>query len=388
MRILIYSPSNAIGGAELSLLSIVKELKSRNYEIFFALPKGKDTSYENMILPFVNEIFYFNAMPWIYYGKPSISSRIFNFFYNSYKTKGSYFTPIYKFYKIIKKRKIDITLTNTIQTFDLGLASFFAGKKHFQYVREPIISETEGLVNLKLPNIRIVKQFYGLIHHKIICNSIFTMKSCSNFFPLTKLNVIYNIIEEPKTSLKKTISSEINIITVANLTANWKNHVFVIKLAHYLKTNCPLRKFKFHFFGSLPNGENLYFSNLKKLVFDLELNDIVVFEGSVSQSKIYEMADIMVHPSGIETFGRIYVEAMANCVPVISVSGGAANELITNWKNGILVSKDSIQNCAKEIIKLVDTEMLREDIINAGLIFSKKFRPTEIGNQLEEVFQS
>lgn len=370
----------------MSLLTIVKELSFRNYEIYFSLPKNKDITYINLISPFVKKVFFIKTMPWVYYGNPGFGKRILNFLYLSYKTKGSHLVPILKFIWIIITERIDFSFTNTIHTFDLGVASLLTNRRHFQYIREPVSSKNEGLVKLKLPNNKFIRQFYNLLHTKIICNSNYTYKSCENHFSKEKLTVVYNPVEPLDFNPCEIDSSDIKIITVANLTSNWKNHKFVILLAHYIKTNHPNKNFSFHFYGSLPKESNLYFDDLNKLIDKLDVRNIITFEGSKSITEIYKNANILIHPSGKETFGRIFIEAMSAGVPVIAINGGAASELISNGQNGFLIYNDDFTNCTQRIFEIISNNQIRSKMVEEGLKFSYKFNPKTIVNNIEQTF--
>ena len=382
MNLLFYSPSNTIGGAEISLLTLVKEFKSRGYTIYLALPKGKDTEYCDRMRPFVEEIFFIKSMPWIYYGSPKYINRLFNFIYQTYTTKGGHLVSVFKFIWILNAKRIDISFTNTIYTFDLGLASCISGKRHIQFVREPISTNGEGLVKLKLRNIAFTRWLYGKFHYRIICNSYYTFLGCKSYFPEDKVQVIYNPIESQFVEQKSRVEIPLKIIIVANLTSNWKNHAYVLNVASALNKVDPNNQFKFHFYGSIPNPTTDYFEKLKILVKDFGLESKVTFEGLKSAEEIYENAFCMLHPSSLETFGRIYIEAMSAGVPLIAVKGGASNELISHLNNGILVDSHNYSMTSEWLIELFRNEVLRSELISNGLKFATKFSPPSIVDQI------
>ncbi len=382
MNLLFYSPSNAIGGAEISLLTLVKEFKRRGYTIYLALPKGKDTEYGDSIRPFVDEIFFIKSMPWIYYGNPNYLNRLFNYIYQTYKTKGGHLVSVLRFVWILSTKKIDISFSNTIYTFDLGMASWISGKKHIQFVREPISTNGEGLVKLKLRNSVFSKWLYGKLHYKIICNSNYTLIGCKSYFLENKVHVIYNPIESQTVEEKGDGKIPLKIIIVANLTSNWKNHEYVLYVASAVNKIDPNNQFKFYFYGSIPNPTTDYFEKLKILVKDFGLESKVTFEGLKCAKEIYENAFCMLHPSSLETFGRIYIEAMSAGVPVIAVEGGASNELISHLNNGILVDSQNYSMTSEWLIELFRNEVLRSELISNGLKFASKLSPRNIVDQI------
>lgn len=80
-------------------------------------------------------------------------------------------------------------------------------------------------------------------------------------------------------------------------------------------------------------------NNLKSLVNNLHISDDVLFTGRIPRDKIVSLfaeADCFVLPSEYETFGAVYVEAMAAGLPVIATKCGGP-ECFVNGSNGILI---------------------------------------------------
>lgn len=57
-------------------------------------------------------------------------------------------------------------------------------------------------------------------------------------------------------------------------------------------------------------------------------------------SKVYASADLFLFPSSLESFGLVYVEALASGTPVLALNSGAAPEII-GVEEGVLVGKKS-----------------------------------------------
>lgn len=57
-------------------------------------------------------------------------------------------------------------------------------------------------------------------------------------------------------------------------------------------------------------------------------------------SKVYASADLFLFPSSLESFGLVYVEALASGTPVLALNSGAAPEIIGE-REGVLVGKRS-----------------------------------------------
>ena len=83
--------------------------------------------------------------------------------------------------------------------------------------------------------------------------------------------------------------------------------------------------------------------------------------------KFYAMADFLVLPSKMETWGLVVNEALCFSLPVIvSNQVGAGQDLVIPEKNGYIFPVDNISALADSMSKLC--EMTNEDRSNMGVI--------------------
>jgi len=92
--------------------------------------------------------------------------------------------------------------------------------------------------------------------------------------------------------------------------------------------------------------------------------------------KIYNACDIFCLPSiphklWEEQFGRVLIEAMACGKPVVSTSGSAITEVVSN-KEGVIVEPDSREQLIKALNKLIENDGLREKLGKNALARAKK----------------
>ena len=69
-------------------------------------------------------------------------------------------------------------------------------------------------------------------------------------------------------------------------------------------------------------------NDLKDNAIRLGIKDDVCFKGRISRNEVFNTiceSDVMVLPSDFETFGVVYIEAMACGRPVIATKNGGAN---------------------------------------------------------------
>jgi len=95
---------------------------------------------------------------------------------------------------------------------------------------------------------------------------------------------------------------------------------------------------------------------LNYLIQKHDLKNIVKFVGQVKEELMplyYNSADALVHPSLVEAFGLVLIEAMACSKPVIAFDVPPINEIVMNNISGILV-KPSIKSLKEILHHIID----------------------------------
>lgn len=87
--------------------------------------------------------------------------------------------------------------------------------------------------------------------------------------------------------------------------------------------------------------------------------------------KFYSFADLLVHPSLAEGFGMTILEAMACGTPVISSNRGSLPEVVGDA--GILFDPEDSKSLSELILKVINNEGLRRELIEKGLNHVKSF---------------
>ncbi len=140
-------------------------------------------------------------------------------------------------------------------------------------------------------------------------------------------------------------------------------------------------------------GEGPLEGELKKAAENL---DSVIFAGKISIEdlpKYYCAADLFVAPSIIdrtgdrETQGVVLLEAMASKTPVIGTNTGGIPDVISSKEVGILVPEKDSKILAKEIIRLLKDEKLRQKYAQKGYEHVRKnFTWEKIARDYERVY--
>jgi glycosyltransferase involved in cell wall biosynthesis len=128
-------------------------------------------------------------------------------------------------------------------------------------------------------------------------------------------------------------------------------------------------------------GDGLYKNIIKK-------PKNVVLKGLVMDpERYYTGAKIVVHPTSLESFGNIALEAGACGKPFISMNIGGLKDTVINGHTGILVN--DIQDMIKHISRLMEREDLMLKIgTNAREHIEKNYTWEKIAIQANEVFKS
>lgn len=115
------------------------------------------------------------------------------------------------------------------------------------------------------------------------------------------------------------------------------------------------------------------------------ITDSVEFVGSLSREEVaarMQQCDCFVLPSRYETFGVVYIEAMACGKPVIAVQNGGPDDFVKEF-NGILIEPDQVmelvQAMEKMLTKKYDAEQIAEYV-------RERFSSTSIADQLNKLY--
>jgi glycosyltransferase involved in cell wall biosynthesis len=98
---------------------------------------------------------------------------------------------------------------------------------------------------------------------------------------------------------------------------------------------------------------------LEKLVEELNLNEYVVFEGFVSNCetlKYYQNAHIFVSMTRSESWGQMYLEAMASGLPIITTMNIGSVDLVKDGRTGYLIEQENYLELSRKILKLINSK--------------------------------
>lgn len=128
---------------------------------------------------------------------------------------------------------------------------------------------------------------------------------------------------------------------------------------------------------------------LEQQALQLGIQNQVIFLGDLSRDQVaneMQACDVFVLASRFETFGVVFVEALASGKPVIATKCGGP-EFIVNKTNGLLCNVNDIGSLEKALIKIhanidrYDSDQIYNDCIN-------RFGSNTISTQIANVYKS
>ena len=194
------------------------------------------------------------------------------------------------------------------------------------------------------------------------------------------LEVIGNLVDLSKFTIKKRIKNEKFIFFSLAFLEGEKGFDTLIKSF--------AKKFKDKEAVLYIGGDGSQRSGLEALTVENGVKDQIIFLGALSRddvSKWMNKCDCFVLPSRYETFGVVYIEALASGRPVIGALNGGAEDIINNL-NGYLIPIDDIDILAEKMIEVYDNiESYDEEEIRIDCL--KRFSPKVIVNKIISVYK-
>ena len=170
----------------------------------------------------------------------------------------------------------------------------------------------------------------------------------------------------PAKSIKENVnfSGSLRLGIVGNIDISKQQH---LAIEYMQKIHGKYPQITLHIVG---DKECPYKHYIQKLVRQLNLEDVVVFEGFVGNVEdIYKKLDVLLMCSRAEAFGRVTIEAMLRKIPVIGFDSGGTSELIEDGVTGFKFKEYREVEKALEI--LITNPQTSQQIINQAYNIAK-----------------
>ncbi len=353
MRICFVSHSAGLGGAERSLLELVKMLASMNIQCSVILPyKGAlsreltNLGIDVVTVPFAwwmgsNSSITSHTIRGLFV-RSSVASRAIRSFLNLLTF------PILVSH--IKLRQCDVVYTNTMTVCVGAFAAWLIRRPHVWDIRE-FGAEDFGLVfdlgeqmSLNLMN---------RLSSAIVVNSQAVASKFIPRFGSKKVRLIYPcVVAQSQESNGKmlpalTKGAGIRCVIVGSLQKAKGQEDAVLAAAELRRLGIDVTLW---IVG--PTLDRNYEKHLRRLVVDLQLDNIKFLGPMENTLSVVSQADIVLMCSRSEAFGRVTLEGMLAGKPVIGTRAGGTLELIREGFNGLLYIPGDYHDLARKIIYL------------------------------------
>ncbi len=381
LRIMYISHERKMGGANLCLLELAKEMKKRGHEVYVTVllkncPLAVELKKCNIAT--IPAFFGWWQMPkkWNLFLKTA-----FRFLY------ALEWIQLLRLSCIAKKLKIDIIHSNS-SCIDLGMKlSIRTRIPHIWHFRE------FGDTDYDLEYLEGREKSIAYINQNAK-NIIFISKTLKKYYNDIKSEknrrIIYDGVSEDYLLMKGDKGeTPVIFLMAANINKN-KNQKIILEAAAILKQK-GITEFKVLMAGAATalSESQKYEKELYIYQKDYGL-EMVEFLGYVKDmNQIRKIADVEIVPSVREAFGRVTVEAMLAGNPVVASDSGASVELIEEGKTGFLFQQgDRDALAARMEFCIKNPKILKEMGKTARKTAKEKYLIKKNADEVEKLYLS
>ena len=334
IRIIIGSLN--VGGTEKQLLKIINYLVKKNWEIELITLKEK-----GILAKYLNK-------------KIKI---------NNLNIKGSFkiikfFESIFKLFKIFKKDPYTLTHFFLPQAYILGMFSSIITNSKCKLIMS---RRSLNFYQNKIIFCQSIEKFLHKKVNKILVNSQAIKKQLINEENVSKdkIKIIYNGIEV-KNNKKFKKNNNFNIVIIANLIP-YKNHHMLFNSLSLIKEKLP-KNWKLYCIGR----DDGIKKKLIKLSKKLKIFNKIIWIETLKFKNILSNCNLGILCSKEEGFPNAILEYFKFKLPVIVTDVGGCKEIVKNKKNGMLISKNDIQELSLAILYLCKNKNIAQKFSSEG----------------------
>lgn len=347
-RILFVNLEGRIGGAETSLLLMVKYLRSQ-FHISVACPTGGPLStalaslqIESHKLPRPPKRPYSSLFCLVYWLKTSFYIvRIASKANPNIIHASSFYAGAASVLAALATRKKLL-----LHARDLANFGFFS--RFYSWFCERVIAVSHAVKNA------LVKEGVSPDKIKVVYNGV------DNTF-CDRVDENANLLNTPSPEEKYSF-----VFAHVGQFVPWKNHIAFLKAASDVARDLPATRF-------LLVGDDIFGrdSNYKSRLLSYAKNSTIAERVSFlgwreNMDEVWPRISCLVHTADREPFGRVIIEAMAHKIPVIAVGACGPSEIIQNGKTGILVQVDDIKGVSDAMLRVAQDTQFANTLANAG----------------------
>lgn len=223
---------------------------------------------------------------------------------------------------------------------------------------------------------------------KVICVSRAFAKLLDDY--TSNIEVIGNVVDCEQFQVKETNKEAVRLLTVCYMEeeAQLYKKGMDILIKAWAKVSAKYPQAKLIIGGG---GKSL--EKVVEWTREYQVTENVEFLGALTRQQVVEqmqMCDCFVLPSRYETFGVVYIEAMACGKPVIAVANGGPDDFVHEF-NGILIQPEQEEKLVQALDMMI-TAIEKKDATyqpeRIAAYVEEKFSYRAIAEQLEKVYQN
>lgn len=339
MNILFFAHESRVGGANLSLLGLIDELKENN-NVYVVVPIKKGFLAEELkkrnIPVYYRHSFWWMLAPAGTKWQTFVKKMIYKILCcNNYLCAHS-------MKKYIREWNIDVIHTNSGVINTGGILSKMTDVPHVWHLRE---FGQEDFGFFPVWNYSRICHFIDKHSNAIVTISDAIAKKFQNLVSKEKIQIVYNGVSEDNKLYKTKIKNKnekIEFLISGRVSAEKGQEEAISAAALLIQRGLT----NFHLSIAGPGDS----SRLENLIEKEKLQEYVSILGMVNNLPyLRKNMDIELVCSVCEGFGRVTVEAMMSSNPVIGSDTGATPELIHDGENGFLYNKGNINDLADKM---------------------------------------
>ncbi len=167
---------------------------------------------------------------------------------------------------------------------------------------------------------------------------------------------------------------------IAALVDKVKGQTTLIKAAHLLRHE--ISNLKVLFLG-IGKDEQLFREHAADLIKD----GLVEFLGFKTNVADYlKIMDVFAFPSNSEGLGSVLLDAMDQGVPVVASAVGGIPDIVKNNETGLLIGKGDAEGLAEAVLRIRDSEQLKDKLISGGHMMAKQCSPENIAEKYHDLY--
>jgi len=285
-----------------------------------------------------------------------------NYFYNIYKIRKAHLE------KVLSITNIDVIHAHV--SYPGGYIAYLLSKEfNIPYIITEHMSP--------FPFESLIKNSKPIEELKMAVNNAYKVIAVSNHqkkeflsFGLKEPILIPNFIDEDEYKIAKRGNNSDRFVFLSVGALNFQKGIDLLIKSIAISKLCDKAEFRIV-------GDGPLYKEYKKLAIEMNVDKCIKFLGRLTRDEVkkeFEKCNCFVLPSRHESFGVVYIEALACGKPVIATKCGGPEDIVNN-KVGLLIEKENIEELAEALKfmfanhKKYNPEEIRKHFLNN---FSKK----------------